>query len=127
MENLKQIRLVADKPFYNNVDLAICDFGGPDGSLRVRGRITVDYGEYDINQLKGQGVDTLEKALAYYKDMIYKTVRRYLLTDFQLVAAPGDAGYKANAAGNTGTADHDDDGWPEILHIIAGQIKGYYE
>ena len=35
--NVKEIRLVADQPFYNNMDVAICDFGGKDGALRKRG------------------------------------------------------------------------------------------
>lgn len=103
MEEEKMIRLVPDKPFFNNVDLAICDYGGADGALRTRGKITVEYAEADINQLKSQGIDTLGKALDHYQQLIYKTVRRYLLTEFQL-----------------------EDGWNDILDLIREKIKNYY-
>ena len=56
---IKEIRLIPDEPFHNNVDLAICDFGGPEGALRQRGKITVDFAEADVNQLKEQGIDTI--------------------------------------------------------------------
>lgn len=103
-QEVKHIRLVADVPFHNNVDLAICDFGGPQGALRQRGKITVDYAEYDINQLKAQGIQTLSAALDYYKDTIYKTVRRYLLTEFAL----------------------EEGGWDHILDLVENQIKQYF-
>ena len=103
MEDSKMIYLKPDQPFYNNVDLSICDYGGPKGSLRVRGKITVDYAESDINQLKEQGIDTLEKALDYYKNKIHQTVRRYLLIDFQ-----------------------PEGGWEPVLTLIRDKIKQYY-
>lgn len=103
MGELKTICLKPDQPFYNNVDLAICDYGGPKGALRTRGKITVDYAESDINQLKEQGIDTLDKALDYYKDKIYNTVRRYLLIDFQ-----------------------PEGGWEPLLNLIREKIAQYY-
>ena len=103
MEEQKIICLKADQPFYNNVDLAICDYGGPKGALRIRGKITVDYAKSDIEQLKAQGIDTLEEALDYYKNKIYNTVRRYLLVDFQL-----------------------EEGWEPVLTLIKEKIEQYY-
>ena len=105
MGDVKQIRLVADKPFYNNMDVAICDFGGKDGSLRKRGKITVDYSSYDIKQLKARGYDTLESTLEYYRNWIYDTVRYFLLTEFEL----------------------EEGGWEHLLDLIGTQIKQYYE
>ena len=99
------IRLVADAPFYNSVDLAICDFGGKEGALRKRGKITVEYSAWDVKQLKAQGHDTLEKALGYYKDWIYRTVRRYILVEFDL----------------------EEGQWDAILAIVEDHIRNYYE
>jgi len=99
------IRLVPDAPFYNNVDLSICDFGGKDGALRKRGKITVEYSAWDVNQLKKDGYDTLEKALWYYKDWIYRTVRRYILVEFDL----------------------EEGQWEMILQIVEDHVAKYYE
>ena len=101
----KLIRLIPDAPFYNNVDLAICDFGGKDGALRKRGKITVEYSQWDVKQLKLQGHDTLEKAMEYYKDWIYRTVRRYILVEFDL----------------------EEGQWEAILGIVEEHIRKYYE
>ena len=103
--NVKEIRLVADQPFYNNMDVAICDFGGKDGALRKRGKITVEYSAYDIKQLKAKGHTTLESALEYYRDWIYNTVRYFLLTEFVL----------------------EEGGWEHLLGLIEAQIGKYYE
>ena len=102
---VKQIRLVADKPFYNNMEVAICDFGGKDGALRRRGKITVDYSAYDIKQLKAKGHETLDSALEYYRNWIYGTVRYFLLTEFEL----------------------EEGGWDHLLGLIREQIEKYYE
>ena len=105
MRDVKQIRLVADQPFYNNMDVSICDFGGKDGALRKRGKITVDYSSYDIKQLKAKGHSTLESALDYYRKWIYDTVRYFLLTEFEL----------------------EEGGWDHLLGQIEAQIAKYYE
>lgn len=107
---VKKVRLLPDSPFYNNVDLNICDFGGPGGSLRQRGKITVDYSEYDIRQLKSEGIRTVEDALDYYRRKIYATVRRYLLTEFELEADTEGSG-----------------GWEQILSIIEEHIRQYFQ
>ena len=103
--NVKEIRLVADQPFYNNMDVAICDFGGKDGALRKRGKITVEYSAYDIKQLKAKGHTTLGSALEYYRNWIYDTVRYFLLTEFEL----------------------EEGGWEHLLGLIQAQIEKYYE
>lgn len=108
--SVKQIRLLPDSPFYNNVDLNIYDFGEAGGTLRWRGKITVEYSEYDIRQLKSEGIRTVEDALDYYQRKIYATVRRYLLTEFEL---------DADAEGNGG--------WEQILAIIEEHIREYYQ
>ncbi|MCI8608802.1 MAG: hypothetical protein HFE73_04065 [Firmicutes bacterium] len=139
---IKEIRLIPDEPFHNNVDLAICDFGGPEGALRQRGKITVDFAEADVNQLKEQGIDTMEKAMDYYQDKIYRTVRRYLLTEFALVAdsdqkkeeggidamaAKAGAAVCAAAAKATNQGQGDMTEWMTILKIVANHIGEYYE
>lgn len=106
----KPIRLVAQQPFHNDVDLVIYDFGGPDGSLRKRGKITVDYSSYEVKQLKMQGVETLEAALDHYKELIFNTCRRYLLVAPDLI--PDEEGKG---------------GWEEILTIIKEHIAPHYE
>ncbi|MBQ8563509.1 MAG: hypothetical protein IJ443_06440 [Firmicutes bacterium] len=105
MSDVKQIRLVADQPFYNNMDVTICDFGGKDGALRKRGKITVEYSAYDVKQLKARGYTTLEQALGYYREWMYETVRYYLLTEFEL----------------------EEGGWEHLLGLIKAQIEKYYE
>ena len=103
-EEVKQIRLVEDPPFSSHMDVSIFDFGGKDGTLRKRGKITVEYSPYDIKQLKAKGHTTLESALDYYRKWIYDTVRYFLLTEFEL--EPG--------------------GWDRLLGQIEEQIRKYY-
>lgn len=108
--SVKKVRLLPDSPFYNNVDLNISDFGGPGGSLRQRGKITVDYSEYDIRQLKSEGIRTVEEALDYYRRKIYATVRRYLLTEFELEPDEEGSG-----------------GWEQINFIMEEHIRQYFQ
>lgn len=104
MSDLKKIRLIPDQPFYNNVEVAICDFGGKDGALRKRGKITVDYSSYDIKQLKSRGYSTLEEAMDYYRKWIYDTTRYFLLYDLEM----------------------EEEEWKTILDIIREKIQQYY-
>lgn len=56
-QNIKEIKLTPEPPLYNYVDIAVMDFpNGRDGHPRTRCKVTVQFGDYDIDQLKKQGL-----------------------------------------------------------------------
>lgn len=71
--------------------------------LRKRMTIDVDYGAYDISEIKGE-CPTLDDALEYYNEYIYKLVRRRILDDW-----------------------HAESGLQEVLDTIREKIAKYYE
>ncbi|MGI6721106.1 MAG: hypothetical protein ACOX4I_00900 [Anaerovoracaceae bacterium] len=79
---MHKIKLVPDKPFFNHCDIAVIDMGGD--RERQRCKITVDYGKYDVEQLKSEGKD-LEAAMRHYKDWLYNLVRINISDDWECV------------------------------------------
>lgn len=101
---MKEIRLVPDAPYSYKVDVAAMDYPqGADGPERRRLKVTVEYGKFDIDQLKKRGIDTLESAVSYYRDWIYNMVRISISSDWECIG-----------------------GMDETLEIIRGYIEKYY-
>ena len=83
---MKEILLRPQKPYFNHDEVDVLDFPkGADSEPRWRCTITVDYGKYDVDQLKSQGITDLEAALEYYRDWIYRLVRARLLDEWTAV------------------------------------------
>lgn len=79
---MKDILLRPQEPYFNHVEVDVLDYPkGTDNDPRWRCTITVDYGEYDVDQLKAQGKD-LDSSLVYYRNWIYDLVRARLLDDW---------------------------------------------
>ena len=101
---MKEILLRPQIPYFNYVDVDVLDFPkGPDGEPRKRMTITVDYGKFDVDQLKKQGMD-LKAAMEYYRDWIYQLVRVRLLDEWTAVG-----------------------GLDETLSIVRSHIEGMFE
>ena len=71
--------------------------------LRKRMTIDVDYGAYDVSEIRGE-CPTLDDALEYYSGYIYKLIRRRILDDW-----------------------HAESGLQEVLDTIREKIEKYYE
>lgn len=100
---MKEIKIKADKPFHNNVDVAVIDFPqGRDGEERQRCKFTVDFSEYDVKQLQNKGLD-YNGAISYYKDWLERVVKVHIACDFICV-----------------------EGWDEVMGIIEEKVKAYY-
>lgn len=99
---MHKIKLVPDAPFYNSCDIAVYDV--TDGREKKRCKITAEYAQVDVEAIKKDGRDTIEKAMEYYREWIYAVVRHYISDDWE-------------AAG----------GYDETMQIIDEHIKQYYE
>ncbi len=100
---MKEIKLKPDKPFYNNVDVAVMDFPkGRDEEPRQRCKITVDFSQSGVKQLQTRGMD-LDGAMAYYEDWLYKVVKLNIAMDWTCV-----------------------EGWEEVMGIIQENVKRFY-
>ena len=83
---MKDILLKPQAPYFNHDEIDILDFPkGLDQEPRWRCTITVDYGKYDVDQIKSQGIGTLDGALEYYNNWIYGLVRARLLDEWTAV------------------------------------------
>ena len=101
---MKDILLKPGTPYFNYVEVEVCDYpGGTGAEPRKRMTITVDYGEFDVNQLKKQGMD-FAQVMDYYRDWIYNQVKYRLLDDWKATA-----------------------GLDETLAIVEEHIKGFFE
>jgi len=101
---MKDILLKPGTPYFNYVEVEVCDYPSGTGTEpRKRMTITVDYGEFDVNQLKKQGMD-FAHVMDYYLDWIYNQVKYRLLDDWQATA-----------------------GLEETLAIVKEHIKGFFE
>lgn len=79
---MKELLLKPQTPYFNHLEVDVFDFpSGDGGEPRKRMTFTVDYGKYDVDQLKAQGMD-LTASMEYYKDWIYHLVRARLLDDW---------------------------------------------
>lgn len=100
---MKEIKLKPEKPFYNNVDVAIYDFPkGRDAEARQRCKVTVDFSQFDVKQLQKRGMD-FDGAMDYYKDWLYKIVKLNIAQDWTCV-----------------------EGYDEVMEIIAENVKRFY-
>lgn len=98
---MHKIKLVPDKPFYNNCDITVYDVTGEKEKKRCK--VTVEYGEADVRQLKGQGRD-YQAAMEHYQEWLYQVVKHYIADDWECA-----------------------EGLEEIMEIISGHIKSYFE
>ena len=100
---MKEIKLSPDKPFHNNVDVAVLDFpNGHSGEERQRCKITVEFAESDVEQLKARGLD-FDGAMEYYKDWLYRVVKVHLGQDWEC-----------------------SDGYVKVMDIIKEKVGQYY-
>ncbi len=100
---MKEIKLVADKPFFNSVDVAVMDFpNGVEGEPRKRCKVTIEYAKVDVEQLKKRGL-SFDEAMEYYKDWLYKVVKVHISQDWTCVGG------------------HD-----EVMEIIKEKVEQYY-
>lgn len=100
---MKKIKLSADKAFHNNVDVAVLDFpDGLEGKERQRCKITVDFAESDVKQLKKQGMD-FDGAIAHYEEWLYAVVKLHIAQDWECIS-----------------------GYEQVLDIIKEHVNLYY-
>lgn len=101
---MKEIALIPDKPFHNNVDIAVMDFpkGMEDGTKRKRCTITVDFAQSDVEDLKAQAMD-MDAVLKHYEEYIYQLVKVNIAMDWQCV-----------------------EGWDEVMDIVREHVENYY-
>lgn len=104
--NIKKIKLVADPPFHNSVDMAVIDFpdgfNGPGSKARQRCKVKVEFAKFDVEQLKKRGLD-FDGAMDYYKDWLYHVVRYHIASDWECVG-----------------------GYDEVFNIIRQKVGAYY-
>lgn len=101
---MKDIKLIPDEPFHNYVDIAVMDFpGGMDNPPRKRCKVTVEFAEYDVEQLKKKGFNR-QDAMKYYEDWLYNVVKANLAQDWKCVEGYGD-----------------------VMRIIDEKISAYYQ
>jgi hypothetical protein len=83
----KELLLVPGIAFGNRMEVAVKDFpkGREAGETRQRLVINLDYSRSDVETLKKQGRDTLDAALEYYRDYIYRLVKVQINSDWNAV------------------------------------------
>lgn len=100
---MKEIKLIPEKPFHNYVDVAVMDFpDGTDKPPRKRCKVTVEFAEYDVEQLKKRGLD-YEGAVSYYNDWLYNVIRVNLAQDWKCI-----------------------EGYEEVMKIVKEKISAYF-
>lgn len=100
---MKKIKLIPDSPFHNYADVVVADFpDGEDRPWRKRCKVTVEFSEYDIEQLKQKGLD-FEGAVEHYKAWLYNVVKANLAQDWECA-----------------------DGFDDVMKIIKDKISLYY-
>lgn len=100
---MKEIKLKPDKPFHNNVDVAVIDFpDGSGGEERQRCKVMVDFAESDVKQLKSKGLD-FDGAMDYYKDWLDKVIKVHLAQEWKCI-----------------------EGYDTVMDIIREKVKAYY-
>lgn len=97
---MKEVKLKADKPFHNSVDVAVIDF--TEKGERQRCKITVEFAQSDVRLLQRQGMD-FGAAMDYYKKWIYEVVKVHLAQDWSCIS-----------------------GWEEVMAIVEEKVKAYY-
>lgn len=84
--NIKKIKIVPDKPYVSTCDVKIYD--EVNGKERKRCTIKLEYSQYDIEELKKEGLE-YEEIIDHYKDWIYQTIKRHLGYEWEC-----DSGYE---------------------------------
>lgn len=94
MNDRKKIMLVCDPPFFNSVDVNVCDFPeGIDDTIediaanpnRRRCKVTVEFAKSDIDILRAQGLDE-EQIIRHYQEWLYNVVRLHIASDWECVS-----------------------------------------
>lgn len=101
---MKEIALIPDKPFHNNVDVSVMDFPDDKDHEKKRRRcaITVEFAESDVDDLKAGGMG-LEAAMKYYEDYIYKLVKVNISSEWKCV-----------------------EGWDQVMGIVREHVSAYF-
>lgn len=83
----KELLLVPGIAFANRLEVAVMDYprGREEGTTRQRCKVTLEYGRTDVMQLKEEGHDRLEAAMAYYCDYLYQLVKIHISSDWVCV------------------------------------------
>ena len=97
---MKEIKLKADPPFPYKLDVAVMDF--TEEGERQRCKITIEYAESDVKELKKRGLD-FDAAMKYFEDWIYGVVKYHLAQDWKCV-----------------------EGWDEVMSIVKKGVKKQY-
>lgn len=109
---MKEIILICDPPFFNSVDVQVCDFpSGYDEELyrareikwRRRCKVTVEFAKIDVLTLKQQGLD-FDGAMEHYRNWLYSVVKMHIASDWKCV-----------------------DGYEPLMQIIEDKVRLYYE
>ena len=104
MKEMKAIKLRADKPLHNRVEVAVLDFPeGESGKERQRCKVTIEFAECDVKQLQERGLD-FAAAMKYYESWLYEVIKVNLAQDWTCV-----------------------DGWEDVLAIVEEKVKHYYQ
>ena len=83
---MKDLLLKPQAPYFNHLEIDVFDFPkGLDHDPSWRMTLTVDYGKFDVDQLKREGMD-MEASMKYYRDWIYSQIRVRLLDDWNAVS-----------------------------------------
>ncbi len=98
---MHKIKLVPDRPFYNSCDITVFDVTGEKEKKRCK--ITAEYAEVDVKQLKERGMD-FKGSMEYYREWIYKAVKHYIADDWECT-----------------------EGLDEIMEIIKEHIETYFQ
>lgn len=97
---MHKIKLIPDKPFFNNCEVAVVDVTADKEKQRCK--ITVEFAEDDVTQLKKKGLNQKE-TMAYYKEWLYKTVKLYIADDWEC-----------------------EEGYNQVMQIIEEHIERYF-
>ncbi len=76
-----KIKLIPEEPYFNKCEVAVIDV--TDGKEKQRCKITVEYGEYDVEELKKKGITDKPAAMKYYRGYIYDLIKYYIIGDFE--------------------------------------------
>ena len=98
---MKEIFLKPDPPLVNYVDIRVLD-EKDNGELRERCKVTCDFGKFDVEQLKKQGLD-YEGAIKHYQDWLYSVIKVHLASDWEAR-----------------------DGYEEVMDIIRENVGRFY-
>jgi hypothetical protein len=101
---MKEILLKPQEPYFSHLDVDVLDFpNGTSAEPRKRMTVTIEYSEFDVNQIRRDGRD-LDGVMEYYNDWLYDLIRARLLDDWTAVS-----------------------GLEETMSIVRDHISGMFE